>query len=98
MRDYKEITDSVLQRSAEILENKRRRKKAVVRAGSAAAGFCLLVLLGAAVWRGGMSPQEDRAAGQYAAAGDHDGESDVVIGDTDRFLPDSGAEDRKTHV
>lgn len=54
MKNYKEMADSVFQRSEEIIAKRNQKKKAMYKAASFASCVCLAALLGVGVFQRGM--------------------------------------------
>lgn len=57
MKNYKEVADDVLRRSAVIIVDRRRKRRSRIRIGSGAVCLCLIALLGFGIWSDRQPPR-----------------------------------------
>ncbi|MGN1002349.1 MAG: hypothetical protein ACI4PC_06215 [Oscillospiraceae bacterium] len=95
MKDYKEVADSVFQRSEEILEKKRKRRQSGRKAGAMALCLCLVFVLGLGIWQAARpasaaSPEQLAYTGDSGSGSGLDGSPDGYSIPTGEPVPGSG--------
>lgn len=74
MKNYKEMADSVFQRSGEIIAKRNQKRKAMYKAASFASCVCLAVLLGVGIFQSSMFiPRTPANGGNIQPGGNPDG-------------------------
>ena len=85
MKDYNEVVQDVLKRSAEKIENNKKRQRIILRTGCTVAAFGLVAVVGIRVWYGRSLRQEGNSAKQYTTLKD-----DQISGGRDDIVSDVG--------
>ncbi len=85
MKDYNEVVQDVLKRSAEKIENNKKRQRIILRTGCTVAAFGLVAVVGIRVWYGRSLRQEGNSAKQYTTLNDAQmsGGRDAIVSDVE---------------
>lgn len=89
MKNYDEITNTLLQRRDRYIAQQKKKRKKVMGITIPLFGFCLVTALGVGVWQSGLfRTTED--SGVYTAGGENSEEGFIFCGDY--WVPDNGSE------